>query len=408
MPFDIDDAQPVLEEFYGDFGLMNTVYEDNPAFGMVQKKKVSGKHYDWPVKYKNTQNRSRTGSTALNKANTWAALDFNAPTPADYNADSITLDALSAAEDDETRFVEVLSETVDSVLAALGNNAGTDVFSDRGASRGQAGVVSTTSLTLSNIEDVVRFEVGDELVSSEANGLSGTLQAGSATITAIDRDTGILTTDVDWTTQIPLLDTDDYLFCAGDWGIGRAGLPDWCPASTSGLATSFYNVNRSLDATRLAGSRIDGSGLPLLNALRKGMTRLAREGCKPDAAFCSFDNYNSIVTELDNKVQYQKTGANDEDANVGFDGITISGAKGKITLYPDRSCRTTEMYILKMASFCCIHRQAKPVKIDNKDGNLVSREPSEFGYDVRGASFANFIMKNPRDICVVHTLPAAS
>ena len=392
----------VLKEDYGPDGIGNTAYEDNPWFAMMPKHKTKGKHFDFPVKYGYASNASHTASTALNKVNTVQYVEFNVTTVADYDAKSVALQALAEATD-EGAFVDVLRDTVDSLIKALSNRAGQHAFGHRGAALGQVASISTTTLVLTDIDDVSNFEVGMEIASSEANGLTGSLQAGSATITAIDRATGTLTTDANWTDagQIPSLDADDFLFASGDFGIGRAGLADWCPITRTGLGTAFYGATRSVDETRLAGQIVAGTGIPISHAIRKGAAVSGREAARQDCALMSFETYNDLVTELDAKVQYVKGDSKGMDASIGFEGIKIAGPKGPIECYADRSCSTNQLYLVKRDAWKAIHSQATPIKIMDEDGGMLSREASSFGFDVRGSSLLNFACTKPNTNCVV-------
>lgn len=396
MTISVTDADAILKEDYGPDGIGNAAYEDNPWFAMMPKHRFYGKHYNFPVKYGYGTNGSRTAATALGKINGVDYVEFEVPTVADYDAKSISLKALEEAQDEES-FVNLLRDCVDSLVKSLSNTAGADAFLHRGAAIGQVGSISTVDVVLKDPSDVVHFEVGMEIASSEADGLSGALQAGTATITAIDRDTGTLTTDSNWTAQIATLDADDYLFRSGDFGIGRAGLADWIPDSTAGLGTAFYAATRSVDASRLAGSRETVTGLPVSQAIRKLATTMGREEGKADTALMSWATYNDLVTERDNKMEHVRTGSSGMGATVGFDGVRIYGGRGSIECFADRSCPDDHIYLVRKESWKCIHSQDQPVKVDDKDGNILSREASDFSYDVRGASFINFACLSPRD-----------
>jgi hypothetical protein len=391
------EAEVIAKEIYGNDGVGNCAYEDNPWFGMMEKKRFRGKFFDFPVKHSYTSNGSRTGSTALAKANgDYPAVEFNVPTVADFDAISIEKKALNEIRD-EGAFVELMKDAIDGLIKSLSNTAGSDAFGHRGAAIGQvASIPTATTLQLTNPSDVVHFEINMEIASSEANGLSGALQAGTATVTAIDRDNGILTTDGGgWVAQIATLDADDFLFRSGDFGLGRAGLADWVPDVTTGLSTAFYAATRSVDAVRLAGSRLTGGSLTPTQAIRQLAAQMGREGGNPDLVLVSHLTFNDIVSELHNKMEYVRTGSSGMDATVGFDGITIVAGRGKMTVHSDRSCPDDHLYLVKKDTWKCIHSQSAPVKIDDEDGNILSRESSSFAYDVRGASFLNFVCKAP-------------
>src|SRR5688572_11085874 len=148
----------------------------------------------------------------------------------------------------------------------------------------------------------------DELASSETDGTTGSLQAGTATVTAVDRDAAMLTTDGGgWVAQIATFDTDDFVFNVGEFGLGRDGLPSWIPDTTTGLGTVFNGATRSADPTKLAGCRgTVNDGMGIVDGVRGIVQRIQREGGKPDTVAMSTDMAAELETELDNRVQYEE------------------------------------------------------------------------------------------------------
>jgi hypothetical protein len=398
--FNYASVPEVFKTFYGEKGVHNTAYEQNVALATTPKKKILGKWNDYTVQYAFAQNRSRTGSTALARPTAAKFAEFLVPTIGDYDSVAIDTKALKEAKG-EGAFVDLLTNAIDGLIQSLGNNADSDIFGHRGAARGVVAVggISTVNLTLATIEDVVHFEVGMEIKSSEDDGLTGSLQAGSATITAINRDTGVLTTDSNWTAQIATLDAGDYLFADGDFALGRAGLQDWCPDSASGLASAFYGVTRSADATRLAGIRMSGASLPIGNVIRELASRGGREGVFYDWGYCSHNIFNQFVTELDNKVIYTDMDSTSE-ATVGFKGINVVSGKSNIKLMPARNCPDSRIYLGKKGAFECVHSQDDVVEVEDMDGNVLSRIATDFSFDIRGQTFLNFQSTMPNNLAV--------
>lgn len=397
------EAEAILKEIYADGGVGNAAYKKNPWFGMMEKKKIVGKHYDFAVKYGYTSNGSRTGATALAKANgEYPAVEFNVTTADDFDAVSISKKAINEVAD-EGALVDLLKDTVDGLIQSLSNTAGSDAFGHRGAAIGVVESLPTaTTLKLTNPSDVVHFEKDQEIASSEDDGLSGALQAGTATITAVDRDNGILTTDGGgWAAQIATLNAGDFLFRSGDFGNGRAGLADWVPDSTTGLSTAFYAAVRSVDATRLAGHRLTGGALSPTQAIRQLAAKMGREGGSSDTVLVSHMTMNDIHDELHNKLEYVRTGSSGMDATVGFEGVKVAAGDSSMTVFADRSCPDNRIYLAKKDTWKCIHSQSAPIKIDDEDGNMLAREASSFAYDVRGCSFLNFACRSPVDQGVV-------
>lgn len=400
----ITNANEILKEDYGPDGIANTAYEENPGFGMVKKHHFTGKLYNYPVQYGYASNRSRTAATALNKTNTTNFVEFEVVTVADYDAKDIQKKILAEA-DGPNAFISLLRNVSDSVVQALANNAGTDFFGNRGAAIGQIGSgQATPTVTLVNPSDVVKFSAGQVLAVSVADGLSGALKAGTVTVLSVDRAAGTVTATGNWTAGIATAAANDFIFPAGDFGIGRAGLADWCPDTTANLGTAFYAAVRSVDATRLAGTRLSVTGLPISQAIRQVAALQGREEGKPDTCFLSWVVYNDLMTERDLKVLEKVRGAasagKGEETTVGFSGIKIAGARGTIDIYPDRSCNDTHFYLCRMADGLCIHSQDTPVKIDDEDGNILARNANDFTYDIRGASFLNFAWLKPVNLAV--------
>lgn len=405
-------ANEILKVDYGPDGIANTAYEENPGFGMLKKHHFTGKTYTFPVQYGYASNRSRTAATALNKPNTTNYVEFDVPTVADYDAKDIQKKILAEADGPNT-FVSLLRNVSDSVIQALANNAGADFFGNRGAAIGQisaGSTVGTPTITLNNPSDITKFSAGQILAVSINDGLSGALRAGTVTVLSVDRAAGTVTATGNWTAGIAAVSATsnttfgDYIFPAGDFGIGRAGLADWCPDTTANLGTAFYGATRSVDSSRLAGSRLSVSGLPISQGIRQVAALQGREEGKPDTCFLSWTVYNDLVTERDLKVMEKVRGAaspgKGEETTVGFSGIKIAGARGTIDIFPDRSCNDTHFYLCRIADGLCIHSQDAPIKIDDEDGNILARNFTDFTYDIRGAAFLNFSWANPVNLAV--------
>src|SRR6185436_8944366 len=125
---------------------------------------------------------------------------------------------------------------------------------------------------------------------------------------------------------------------------------------------------------------------------------------KPNTCFMSWVVYNDLVTERDLKVlegvDRKAAPGKGEQTTIGFSGIKIAGARGSIDLFPDRSCNDSHFYLCNMDDGLCIHSQDAPVKIDDEDGNVISRNATDFTYDIRGASFLNFVWLKPVNLAV--------
>jgi hypothetical protein len=395
MAIAVSDATALAKEYYASGGLFNAAYEENPGLGVSKKIKITGKHYDFPLQYGYGSNRSRTAATTLNKVNGLQDIEFNVTTARSFDAKDIETQALDEVTD-EGAFVDLLTNVMDSLGKSLGNGLGEDLFLNTGAARGVVGLLSTVNLTLANTSHVTRFEVGQEIKAATTDGTSGSVLAGSATITAITRDTGVLTSDSAWDAQITTpIAAGHFLFVDGEFGLGRAGLPSWIPDATTGLGSAFFGATRSVDATRLAGNReIVNAGSDIVSSLRTLMARMGREEAMMDCALCSFEMLGDIDTQVEQKVMIDVK-ANGID--MGFDAVDVRVAGRKVTFIPDRSCGDDRIYVGNKADLELVHSTDKPFDIEDKDGAILARNATGFSYDVRGLSLSNYVVRKPKN-----------
>lgn len=230
-------------------------------------------------------------------------------------------------------------------MARMRNYLSKEAFGNAGGALGQVGSISSLELTLKDIIDATKIEKGDELISAETDGTSGSAQSGTATVTKIDRSTGVLTTDSNWTTQISTLDADDYLFLESMFGKGRSGLKGWLPQTVT--ATLFNGVNRTLvDVQRAGGSRVDGTNMPIEHAFQDLQVEISKFGeDKGLVAVCGINKYKETVRSLDTKrvVELKK-----EDGTVGLTGVEFLP---DVPLIFDVHCDESLGYMLNMADW---------------------------------------------------------
>jgi hypothetical protein len=386
-------ADPILKEFYASGAFHSSAYEKNPGMGIAKKVKITGRNYDFGVKYGQAPNRSRTAATALGKTNTLNAVQFQVRTATSYDAKDLDQQAMAEVAD-EGAFVDLLTSTMDDLAKSMGNGLGEDLFLNHGASIGVVGTVVTTLLTLANPSHITRFYVNQSISSASTDGTSGALDAGSVVVTATDRDAGTLTAGANWTAGIAAIAAGRFLFTTGDFGLGRFGLPSWIPDVTTGLGTAFNNVTRSVDATRLAGSRQTVStGTDIVSALRSLLARLGREEASVDTAFCSFEMLADLETQIEQKVVVDVKA---KGVDMGFEAIRIVTGGRRVDFTPDRSCGDDRIYVGARDTLELIYSQDDPIVVDDLDGEVLSRNATSFSYDIRASSYSNYVIREPR------------
>jgi hypothetical protein len=392
MSLDMTSFASALKQHYTSDRVENMVYKDNPLLAMLPKmESFGGKNLPIPIIYGNPQGRSSAFATAqANKTNSLLK-DFVLTRNHDYAVASIDNETLEASKGNANAFMEAATTEIDGAINSATRSLATALYGSGSGSIGQANAsVTGTSLQLKNAEDVTNFEVGMQLVFSTANG-GGSVKSGRVAITAVDRDSGLLTTAamsaIDGGTGVA---ANDYIFVEGDYDAKVKGLLAWVPSSAPSN-TPFFSVDRSVDVTRLGGIRFDGSGLPIEEALISAAARVAREGGKPDTCFMNYSKYADLEKALGSKVQYVDIKVK---AEIGFRGIMINGPRGPIKIVPDQNCPSDRAFMLQMDVWK-LYSLGKAPKILDTDGLKMLREATADGVEVRVGYYAQLGCRAP-------------
>ena len=393
MALDLTSFQPVLKQHYTNDRVENMVYRDNPLLAMLPKyEQFGGENLKLPIKYGIPQGRSATFSTAqANKTNSQYKA-FLLTRSKDYSLASIDNETIDASKGNSNAFLEAATTEIDGAIESASRALAIDLYGNGSGSRGQVETGSTgTSIQLVKIEDITNFEVGMEIVFSTAEG-GGSVKSGTVTVNGVNRDSGVLTVDAQTAIDGGSGSADDdYIFQEGDYDLKIKGLRAWLPETAPTGGDNFFGVDRSADATRLAGIRFDGSSLPIEESLVEAAARVAREGGRPDYCFMSYTKFSELEKALGAKVQYVDKHINPE---IGFRGIKIHGPRGAITVIPDQNCPQDRAFMLSM-SFWKLYSLGKCPKILDSDGLRMLRESNADAVEVRVGYYAQLGCRAP-------------
>jgi hypothetical protein len=319
-----------------------------------------------------------------------------------YGLTSIQMEAYEAAMSEGSgSFVNLLTEETDGMFRNLGAQLARACYRNAGGAKGQVGSVSTTTLTLKNPADIVNFEKGEKITSSNTDGTSGSDDGQALTITAIDRDAGTLTTSVTWTAGGNFSD-NDYLFQEGDFGLGIAGVASWLPTSAPS-STSFFGVNRSTDVVRLGGVRYDGSSNSIEEALQIAEAKLVLNGGKPSHVFMHTDDWNALRIALGSRVVYDRVQS--AVAPISFRSIVLQGVND-VQIIPDRDCPKGLAYMMTLQDWKLYSLGAAPKFLSHPglgDSLIVYNDDA---VEYRACYRAQLGCRAPGHSCVI-TLPSA-
>lgn len=357
-----------LKELYtGDDYMKDLVYKKNPTLALLPKDEspggFSGKYIPVPLIYETPQGRSATFATAQTNQTAPQLSSFFVYRVSNYQLVTITNELLEVTKDDAGAFVDEAKLNIDTGFRNFANDTSLAIYGNGSGSRGQLASISTGVITLTDANAIVNFGVGMSLVSYSVSGNTPTVSTSAAVgyVIAVNRSTGVLTvsatqggaagTPTNWSASFP------YLAVQGDINfvsngllsanmLKIAGFGAWIPTTAPVTGDSFWGVDRSVDVTRLAGVRFDGSSETIEEALIDGSSLVAREGGQPDMAFMNFASYSALEKSLGAKVQY--VDVKHDEADIAFAGIRVNAPYGPITVIPDRNCPSNTCYLIQL------------------------------------------------------------
>ena len=392
MSLDLNTFAAALKQHYTNDRIENMVYKDNPLLAMIPKyEQFGGENLKLPIKFGLPQGRSANFQTAQSNKTNSQTKAFLITRDRDYSLASIDNETIEASKGNSNAFMEAATFEIDGAIESATRSLAIAMYGTGSGAIGQVSVSATgTSIQLKDVEEVTNFEFGMELVFSSQDG-GGVVKSGRVTVVGVDRDLGVITVDaltaVDGGTGVA---ADDYVFVEGDYDLKIKGIRAWLPDNAPSVSDSFFGVNRSSDATRLAGIRFDGSALPIEEALIEAASRVGREGGKPDYCFMSYGKFSDLEKALGSKVQY----VDHKVGEIGFRGILIHGPRGPIRVIPDQNCPSNRAFMLSMDHWK-LYSLGKCPKILDSDGLKMLRESSADAVEVRVGYYAQLGCRAP-------------
>ena len=360
----ITTADKILKYIYSSRALQNAVYDKNPLFALLPKSSgFNGRSLIHAITYGNSLARSAGFATAQGRAGINGASGTDSGFNRDVNLTvtrvknyamyTIEQELLLAASGDRASFVKGLTQLVDGTMQTLRNDFGRDVYGSGLGELGQMTAISGAGpYTWTVGEAITQIEVGMEIVVSNGSTKTAALRnsGGGVAVVSVDRAAGTFTT----TTNPDSAAANDWLFIKGDRPTGSttaigsmlkiAGTDAWNPYVAPSASENFFGTDRSVDATRLAGQRLDISSLQPEEGYITALAALAREDGDPSHIFTSFTDEKNLKLALGSRVDAEYTQVGD----VGFESIRLRGPNGTVKVYADRNAPVGKARILTL------------------------------------------------------------
>lgn len=397
MALDLTSFASALKQHYTNDRVENMVYQDNPLLAMIPKyEQFGGKNLPIPIIYGNPQGRSASFANAQANKTSSKLKDFVLTRAKDYSLASIDNETLEASKGNANAFLEAATVEIDGAIHSAARSLAIAMYRSGSGSIGSVANSSfaTPTLQLNDIESVTNFEVGMTLVVSSTDG-GGSVRSGTLTVVGVDRDAGTVTMSGNLSAGISAIAQNDFIFVQGDYDAKIKGLLAWLPSTAPTSGDNFFSVDRSSDASRLAGVRFDGSSMPIEEALISAASRLAREGGKPDYCFMSYSKYADLEKALGSKIQYIDMKVN---AEIAFRGIQINGPRGPIKVVPDQNCPSDRAFMLQLDTWK-LYSLGKAPKILDTDGLKMLRDNNADSVEIRVGYYAQLGCRGPGFNC---------
>jgi hypothetical protein len=406
---DLDVVTQALKEHYKPLTVKNMVYKDNPLLALMPKyEKFGGSNMPIPVQYGISNRRSANFGNAKATESATSLARFVIERVKDYSFASIDGETIKATESNADAFLKYATMEIDGAIHSLSRSLAVGMYRDGTGSIGQSGGTATgpvASVTLKATDDITNFEVGMVIETyADSSGAPSGSVVDTKRVFTVDRENGILTFcdvtgSVSSSTNITLPGTaGGHLVPRGDLNAKMKGLDAWLPATAPTSGDSFFSVDRSSDSSRLAGIRFDGSSMPIEEALISAAVRTAREGGSPEYCFMNYDQYANLEKALGSKVVYDKVSS--DDADIGFQALSIIGPKGSIKVIPDQNCEPDIAYLLQLDTWTLNSLGPAPHILD-LDGNRMLRETDADAYELRVGFYGNLACNAPGYNCRV-------
>lgn len=416
----ITTADKILKYVYTSRALQNAVYDKNPLFALLPKQGgFNGRSLVHAITYGNSLARSAAFATAQGRAGINGAsgtdsgfnrdVNFTVTRVKNYAMYTIEQELLLAASGDRASFVKGLTQLVDGTLQTLRNDFGRDVF---GSGLGELGAVTAVSgsgpYTITVGEAITQIEVGMEIVCSTGSTKTAALRnsGGGVAVVSVNRSAGTFTT----TTNPDSIAAGDWLFIKGDRPAGSttaigsmlkiAGMEAWNPVTAPSASESFFGVDRSVDATRLSGQRLDISTLQPEEGYITALAALAREDGDPSHIFTSFTDEKNLKLALGSRVDAEYTQVGD----IGFESIRLRGPNGTVKVYADRNAPVGYARVLTLNTWELKHLGDLVNKGDAAGDGGMAREYQADRFEGRMSFYGNMLCHKP-SANMVATLP---
>lgn len=366
----------------------------------VKKSEQGGKNIEQPIVYGAVQNRATTVAKSYARGDTSKQDSFIMNFAKNFQHAIIDQETILRARKDALSFKRALEHEVDSAMGQLKRDLSLNMYLPKDGAIGKVESVDGNVIQLASVSDVVRFEIGMDLIPDTIAGGGGT-EHSLVRVTARNDEKGQITV-----AAIGTCVAGDFLHVDGDQNAKMDGLSSWLPFGSvrdASLAAAFNNITRSKDPTRLAGVYVDGSSKEIGVALREAKARCALYGLgSPEVVLMNPMDVFILENEVESLATAEKMNVKAGSITLGFDAIRIGGMAGGAKIVSDGACPRGVAFMLKMDTWTYWHMGKSYLNTWNEDGLSVIRRMDDNGLSARMYAFGNIGCSSPGANAVIY------
>lgn len=384
----------ILKKVWPRDELEKMFFTNHPLFAMLPKDTSwAGDVRAIQVQYGVTAGRSSTFANAKANKNPSLVARMNVETADNFCVWSIDHKLITLSRNDKGAIVRALEFETKNAMEKFKRSTGMMVFGNGGGSIGRLRsdvTLAGTTFTLNTTRDARKFEVNDVLKLASTDGTSGSVRAGSLTVTAVNRKTGVVTVDQNISTGVPTAAASDYIFIEGDFGNWVKGVDFYVPSSDP--STTAWGMTRTADPIRLGGLRVGGKNMLIEEAIKKALTEAYYEEAEISHIMMNPSDFNSLDLSLGSQRRY----ADEKVGSVGFTGLQfVSGTmSGPVKCFQDPDCPQNVIYGLTMDTWTFASAGDYPDWL-NMNGNRYEQEESSNSFEGRIGGYAQMYTTAP-------------
>lgn len=421
MAINIANFQSVYKTLFPESDLPWLIPANLPFLNMIEKDgSLSGDLIDQPFKYGAAQGFSTDFNTAATQAgNPNRAVRAGIRCAQAYKFLEFDDKSKGLSESSEGAYVEIVQDTVGGAIMDFNKNLDLDLHAGATGFRGVVVAVQgqqnpfNTSQTLTAGQIAVAAGYGLEAVFDQDQSLQATTYTGFTQ--GVPPSDGRLPTTTSVPVQVTSVDplgrvltlTDASAFVVGAYicqaggalgfnsanlNGGFAGLDAWNPYGGVTSTDNFWNINRSVYGTRLAGYWMDGSKLSIEDAIKRLSARMSQGGAQSsNIGLINPLDFDALDSKLMSGVRYGEV----TTATHGFDSIVINGAAGRIDLVADPHMLQGFVRLIDPSTFVLRHRYELPHLVD-VEGRTMEQALNFDGRTARLRCYAQMICRQPQ------------